>query len=58
MSEVRRSRMAEEYADQAREVYGAPEETYRDGSLKNECWNDGEKRKEDAEDEEEDDERG
>ena len=44
MSEVTRKRSEEEYGDSGRENWSAFEETYRDGSLKNECWNSGNKR--------------
>lgn len=39
MSETGRRNREEEYADSGRENWSAFEETYRDGSLKNECWN-------------------
>ncbi len=44
MSEPYRSRMEEDFADrdQDPEYFDEMEETYRDGSLKNECWNSGE----------------
>lgn len=37
----RRRQQEEEYSDNGRVTYGGYEETYRDGSLKNECWNSG-----------------
>lgn len=47
-----RSQAAERYSDHDRdsEVYTDREETYRDGSLKNECWNTGRKHEEDPDD--------
>lgn len=39
MSEPGKRSREEEYADSGRENWSAYEETYRDGSLKNECWN-------------------
>ena len=44
MSEMKRKQSEEEYSDRGRENWSAYEETYRDGSLKNECWNSGGKR--------------
>ncbi|MDO5434902.1 MAG: hypothetical protein Q4G19_00875 [Clostridia bacterium] len=45
-SEHERDTEAERWADNDRdsEVYTVREETYRDGSLKNECWNTGSRR--------------
>ena len=39
MSETGRRNREEEYADRGRENWSLYEETYRDGSLKNECLN-------------------
>ena len=39
MRELSERRQDEEYADSVRESFTVYEETYRDGSLKNECWN-------------------
>ena len=39
MNERGRRYGEENYADGNREDYSSYEETYRDGSLKNECWN-------------------
>lgn len=41
MSEMKRKNAEEEYGDRERENWSSFEETYRDGSLKNECWNSG-----------------
>lgn len=41
MTGMRRNRAEEEYGEGGRETWSAYEETYRDGSLKNECWNSG-----------------
>ena len=45
-NEQERDHEAERWSDNDRdsEVYTAREETYRDGSLKNECWNTGSRR--------------
>ena len=53
----RRGQWEEEYSDNGRVTYGGYEETYRDGSLKNECWNSGTaKRSAEAENNDTDDE--
>ena len=44
MSEMKRKNAEEEYGDRERENWSSFEETYWDGSLKNECWNSGGKR--------------
>ncbi|MBR3098256.1 MAG: hypothetical protein IKH18_01615 [Clostridia bacterium] len=45
MSEFRRDQKEEQYSDKDRdqETFSVFEETYRDGSAKNECWNSGDK---------------